>query len=245
MKRRPRFRPPLWAWLAFAAVGAAFVLLGLWQIRRGQDEQALIRHLAEARRAPPVELSSASTLPQGQPFEHAAVSGVYDAARQILIDGQEHAGETGYDVLTPLRLADGGWLLVNRGFVAAGSSGGEMPNPPVPTGPQRLRGLWRAVPRPALQLGVKSCPPERFPQRLSYPTPHQLRCLYGDRLLPGELLLDPDLPGGFVRNWKVSPGFPPSRHYGYAAQWFAFLIVLVVLFVKLNLKSPIDQDAST
>ena len=41
-------------------------------------------------------------------------------------------------------------------------------------------------------------------------------------------------PGGFVRDWSEA-GFPPARHYAYAAQWFGLALVgLVFLFRQLR-----------
>jgi surfeit locus 1 family protein len=69
-----------------------------------------------------------------------------------------------------------------------------------------------------------------------YPTLDDLRCLYGESLAAGVLLMSPDAPGGFVREWTSGPELSPSKHYGYAAQWSTFTLVLIVLFVKFSFR---------
>jgi surfeit locus 1 family protein len=47
------------------------------------------------------------------------------------------------------------------------------------------------------------------------------------------ILLDPGQPDGYLRNWSP-PGLPPLRHLGYAVQWFALAVALVVIYVVTN-----------
>ena len=41
---------------------------------------------------------------------------------------------------------------------------------------------------------------------------------------------------GYVREWAVV-AMPPERHYGYALQWFAMALVLLIIYVSLSLKN--------
>jgi surfeit locus 1 family protein len=49
------------------------------------------------------------------------------------------------------------------------------------------------------------------------------------------VLLDPEVPNGYVREWSP-PGMPPSRHFSYAIQWWGFAAVLLVLYFGLNFR---------
>jgi surfeit locus 1 family protein len=51
------------------------------------------------------------------------------------------------------------------------------------------------------------------------------------------VLLDPDQPEGYVRQWQA-PGFPPLRHVAYAVQWFGLALALCVIYLVTNLRRP-------
>ncbi len=213
--------------------------LGVWQIHRGDDKKALDRQYAAAALLPPVELQAATAPLAGLAASAVTVHGEYLADRQMLLDGQGHGETSGYDVWTPLRLADGGLVIVNRGWVGEGPDRRALAPLNTPAGEVTVRGLWRALPEPGLRLGGEACaPPASWPLAVEYPTAADLRCFYGEPVLAaGELLLDPAEPGGYVREWNLAmPGFPPERHYAYALQWFAFALTLLGIFIKLNLK---------
>ena len=58
------------------------------------------------------------------------------------------------------------------------------------------------------------------------------------------LLLDASSPDGYQRNWRPSVGFPPERHLGYAIQWFALAVTLIVIFVALSLESATGEGSN-
>lgn len=236
-----RFRPPRWAVVATLTASSLMIGLGAWQWQRGLDKQAMRRQYAEADRAPPLKLERAAVAPQGYGAVAAIADGRYEAQRQLLLDNQVRNRVPGYHVWTPLRLDDGSLLMVNRGWVPQNPDRRVLPSLEVPGGSQRLHGLWRALPEPGLRLASGDCTAagsaRAWPRIEQYPTAADLACLYGEPVLAGELLLAPEATGGYIREWAVGDnGFPPSRHYGYAAQWFAFAATLIGLFVKLNLK---------
>jgi cytochrome oxidase assembly protein ShyY1 len=236
-----RFRPPLWAVAGTLAGCALMIWLGLWQWQRGVDKEAMRAQYVSASRVAAVTLASNAVAPAGYGAVSAAAEGRYLADRQLLLDNQVRNRVPGYHVWTPLRLADGGLLMVNRGWLPQNPDRRVLPALDVPAGPQRLAGLWRALPEPGLRLASGDCDPQRrtapWPRVEQYPTAHDLACLYGEPVAAGELLLSPEATGGYIREWAVGDnGFPPARHYGYAAHWFAFAATLFGLFIKLNLK---------
>ena len=235
------FRPPLWAWLF---VGTACVLtagLGFWQCQRGAQKQSLLDALATAATQAAMPLrrdSMAGSLPV-----RAEAHGHYDIVFQLLLDNQTHEHRPGYHVWTPFRLDSGGVILVNRGWLPANPDRSILPALPAPANEPLVRGLWRSLPEAGLRLSsVANCPEQKkFPAVVSYPDAADLHCLLGQDVIPGVLLLDADVAGGFVRDWQTAfVGFPPSRHYAYAAQWFALCATLLFLFVRFNFKKTGD-----
>ena len=151
------FRPPAWALAGTVALCALFCGLGLWQLQRGDQKKALQQQYAQAAAQAPTDLIADSAAPAGAQAVRAQARGTYLPDRQLLLDGQGHGETSGYNVWTPLRLADGGLVIVNRGWVAEGPDRRALAPLDAPAGEVTVRGLWRALPEPGLRLGQEAC----------------------------------------------------------------------------------------
>ncbi|HEX9472656.1 MAG TPA: SURF1 family protein [Steroidobacteraceae bacterium] len=228
-------------WMTVLALAGVllFVQLGRWQWHRAAEKTALAAAFAAGTSAPALALGTRSTasLPR---FAQVIVTGRYDPAHQFLLDNMSEGGQVGYQVLTPLRLEDGRWLLVNRGWVAL-PDGRRDRLPDVrmlePDAAQ-LRGRLDVLPVTGLAAG--RAPPaadSSWPKRTSFPTAEQLGAALGARVEPLQLLLGADERFGFRRNWRsAGEGLAPERHLGYALQWWGFAALTVFLYVFLNLE---------
>lgn len=228
-----RFRAPAWAWLLTAAAVALFAALGAWQLQRGAAKRAMVATLADVA-APAERLAATSPPPRELELRRAEATGRYVPDRQLLQDGQSLRKRPGYHVWTPLRLADGAVVVVNRGWIPLDRAGLEAAPP---AGEVTVRGFWRGLPEPGLRLAPPAaCVPARtWPATVLYPTAAEVDCHLGQAALPGLLLLDASQPGGFAREWSDF-GFPPERHYGYAVQWLALAVAALVIFLVINRK---------
>lgn len=231
-------RPPLWAVALVVLAVAACAALSVWQWRRGQDKQALLDQMAAAADGP------AHTLARGDKASEVPVRararGRYDSEHQLLLDGQSHDRQPGYHVWTPLTLDDGSTVLVNRGWVPADADRRVLPDIVVPSSKLTVQGLWRELPQPGLRLeGTVNCPEVKtFPAVVSYPVRSELHCVLDRAVSSGVLLLDAQQPFGFHRDWPSAyVSLPPTRHYGYAAQWAALGLTLLILFIRSYRKS--------
>ena len=228
------FHAPVWAWLLTLTGLILFVTLGTWQLHRGLSKQQWLEQF-QAETAPTFTLSGNTPAPGA--MQRAQARGTYLADRQLLQDGQSREGRPGYHVWTPLRLADGSLLLVNRGWIPQPATLVDLSTPPAPKAELAVTGWWRALPEPGIRVGEKICQsPARFPAPVVYPQLEQLQCLLNQPVLPGLLLLDASDPHGFIREWAAT-GFPPERHFGYALTWYGLGLTALFLFVKLNLKT--------
>lgn len=235
---RWHFHPPLWAVLAVIPALALLLALGSWQLHRGQQKAALLTQYAGVALEAAVPLNPAVAA-GAQPLRVRA-SGHYEIGRQLLLDNQSSHQRPGFQVWTPLRLASGALVLVNRGWIPLVNRA-QPPTPPAPEGAVQVEGYWRALTQAGLRTDAGACEKaERFPLIVNYPRIADVACLFGENVADGELLLAPEAQDGFVREWHFDNGFPPERHYGYAAQWFALAATLLFLFIKLNLKRHHD-----
>ncbi|MBN1238684.1 MAG: SURF1 family protein [Gammaproteobacteria bacterium] len=215
------------ALLAFVA--AVCTALGFWQLDRAGQSRAVLERYAEARELPPVSRPLDALEPGDAAalrYRSVVVDGRYEPDRQFLIDNIVRDGVPGYLVLTPLRMEDrDARLIVNRGWIRASPDRSVLPAIGVSREPRRVVGRLDELPAPGLKLGGAPAPAADEPVRvLSYPTMAELESELGHRLIDYQLLLDPDQPDGFARDWE-GPAADPARNLGYAGQWWLFAAV--------------------
>ena len=56
------------------------------------------------------------------------------------------------------------------------------------------------------------------------------------QVLPFVVLMDAELPHGFVREWTPYLGIGPERHRGYALQWFSLAVAVAVVWIVLKFR---------
>lgn len=231
--------PPWWATLATLAGLALFVSLGVWQLDRAAEKRALIDKAArEDAQVPFATLPARDAPVEEWLFQQVALTGVYEADRQILLDNMTQDGRVGYQVLTPLRLAeDGSLVLVNRGWIEAEGSRSELPVIDVAQTPRRVAGRLNHLPRPGIRLGQNDpgSHDDPWPRRFLYPQRETLEAAVGESLPAFQLQLSAQAPDGFSRRWELV-NMAPERHVGYAVQWFAFAVVLLIIYYLLGMR---------
>ena len=50
------------------------------------------------------------------------------------------------------------------------------------------------------------------------------------------MLLDPDEPDGYVRDWRPNL-MPPEKHLAYAIQWFMITATVIIIYVTLSVRA--------
>ena len=71
--------------------------------------------------------------------------------------------------------------------------------------------------------------------RLQYLDLGKLGKSIGAPLLPYVVRLEGDNEEGFLRDWQT-PGFGKEKHLGYAFQWFAMSVALIIIYIVVNLR---------
>lgn len=135
-------------WLSFLALATVFaiacVFLGRWQWSRYEEKSAKATAVKTNYGREPVPLRSvlpdATTAPRtDQLWTPVVLEGRYDEANRQLVRNRPLDGDYGYEVVWPLRLADGTVAVVDRGWVANGATAKDLPDvPPAPTGTVRV-----------------------------------------------------------------------------------------------------------
>lgn len=238
MTTRRRWRAPgAVPMVAALAVIAVTCALGNWQLGRAHDKIDRAARLAALAARAPVDLAGDQTDAAPLVDRHVRARGTFDDHRTVLLDNRPHGNGTdsraGFLVLTPLKLADGGQVLVLRGWLPRDAQDRTRIAPfPTPAGEVTVEGTaLAAVPRvyslgqdPAAEAGRKI--------RQNIDLAAYAREI-GTPLVPVVLEQSSDTGDGLARDWAPAD-FGADRHYGYAAQWFGLAALTVVLVAVLG-----------
>lgn len=193
--------------LAVAAVVAATVCVGagIWQLRRLDQRRARNALIAARRALPPLELGRGAVAVDSVRQRRVMAHGTYDFSAEQTWPGRSFQGTPGVALVTPLRLADGSAVLVDRGWV------------PSPDAYHVDRTLYRE-PDSAGIVGLAVIPPRGR----------------GDVNTTGYLPFviqleapDPPVERGLPRRWPL-PSLDDGSHLSYAIQWFSFAAIALV-----------------
>lgn len=223
----------IFGWLLALVVAAAFSALGVWQLQRMHEKQALLAQVPPDRSGA-MTLARAMRAPETLHWVHDRLEFL---PATVLLDNQLREGRAGLKVYQAAR-ADGGAVLVDLGWLPLPADRQLPPIAPL-QGRIEVQGLWAPPPSPGIALGPAladtSQPQVWLATRLDFPAiAAQLR-LPAAELAGHVLRLDPASPLGYTRDLDLLPNtLPPSRHLGYAVQWFAMALAVLVIAAMLH-----------
>jgi surfeit locus 1 family protein len=232
-------RRPRWVLLTVGTVLAMVVMvnLSLWQLRRldgrKAENRAVSTRTATAPASLDVVLSATSTLDDlGEaPWRRIEVSGTYDLARQVFVNDRSLDGVAGLHVVTPLVLADGRALLVNRGWVPAPATVDAAPSAPDP--PSGLVAVLGRV-RPTQTRGWigPRDPVDGTLTRVSRVDIARIGRQVPYALVPAYIELGRADDGTLPRPLPL-PALDDGPHLSYAGQWLLFALLAGAGWVAL------------
>jgi surfeit locus 1 family protein len=225
--------------LAALLAAGATARLGWWQLDRAAQKTALQSAIDERGRQPPLAAAALATNAEQASSQHhrrVRLAGRWSATHTVFLDNRQLAtSQPGFYILTPLVLADGRAVLVQRGW-APRDAADRTRLPTVPTSPDEVRVEGRIAPPPARTFAFAGEDRGRIRQNLDL---DEFARETGLRLAPLTLLqLDPATPSeGLQRTWPA-PSSGVDRHRGYAFQWFGLAALVVMLYVWFQLVQP-------
>jgi len=229
------FKPALAATLAVAVLLPLFTSLGFWQLRRAEEKTTLMRQREQRQNESVLQAGEAFATPENR-YRRVELSGVWDAEHQFLLDNQIFRQQAGYQVLTPLRVEGlDAAVLVNRGWIPVGQDRRQLPELALGQAKARVHGLIDQFPGVGFKLKGAEIPAPGWPAVAQLLDAQRLSERLGYRLLPYQVLLAADEPEGYARDWKQA-SLNPEKNQGYALQWFAFALVLSILYVWFGIK---------
>jgi surfeit locus 1 family protein len=223
----------------FALLGMAILIsLGIWQLHRLAWKEALIAEVSARVDAPPVAVPPETEWPSlkqaDYEYRHVGVAGDYDFAHQALIfraleTPRGRYGGPGWLVLTPLRLADGSIVIVNRGFIpddkrmiflAGGAANGRAK--------AEVTGLMRA---PEQRTWFTPTDDPAAGQWFTRDPAAIAAAMKLQRVAPFTIDADANSdPAALPEGGETILSFP-NNHLSYAFTWFGMAVSLVGVFV--------------
>jgi surfeit locus 1 family protein len=221
---RPRPLPTV-----IAGLGILLLLaLGTWQLFRLAEKNAINAFRAERAAATAVPLPARVDDVGAWEFRRVAVTGTFDHAHELRVNARSQRGNTGYDIVTPLRRADGPPVLINRGWVPYSRKDASTRGEGQVAGVVTVEGILRTEPRKGYFMPANNAERNEW--------------FWFDLAAMRGAAGVPDAAPFYIEAGRApNPGnFPVggqtiielrNDHLQYALTWYALAIALAVIYV--------------
>ena len=208
-----------------------FVILGFWQISRGDEKAEIIEafELQQTRQA--IEFSANS-----KQWERVYIDGKIDKQRVIYLDNIIYKGMLGFKVLAPIYIEENKIMLVDFGWIKQPESRDEVSLVSISEDQNIYVSGVLETPEMGLILS-EDIFTNNWPKISQSKSITALESLFEEEILPFILLSDYRKETDFVYLKPVVANMLPVKHYGYAGQWFAMFIVLSIMYLYFLRKS--------
>jgi surfeit locus 1 family protein len=227
------FRPLPILTVATLIALAVLTALGTWQLERRAEKHALIERIAARENTPsaPVEILFAT----GDAFvayRPATAFGTFDHAKEVFVYAPRTDGgptRQGFKVLTPFRLASGGIILVDRGWVAESAKDASTRANGQIEGDVEIEGALRPpTPRSTFT------PPPALATRTFYTRDSTAIAKALGMTLQRDLIFQATSRSAGGPEPMSTKLDIPDNHLGYAITWFSLALVLLVIYLRYH-----------
>ncbi|MFE3018728.1 SURF1 family protein [Streptomyces sp. NPDC059256] len=241
-------------WVILTLIGLVLIPtmieLGFWQFHRHErrvvQNELIAKNLA-AQPVPVTELTSEGhTVPRSDFWRRATATGTFATDKEVVVRLRTNSDDrVGFHVLTPLVMADGRAVLVNRGWVPndRGDQHAFPDVPPAPRGTVTVTGRLKAD-ETSRGSGIKErsgLPPR---QVMLINSSQQSKAL-GMPVIGGYLELTDPRPSGDLPERIGQPDHDSiGAHMAYAIQWWLFTTGVPIGWVVLVRREVRDRRAA-
>lgn len=223
-----KFTPKLLPTLLTLCLFTLFCSLGVWQYQRAQFKKELIAQFTSRQHAKPLTINDIHDATQLE-YYPLTVRGFLDTEHEILVENKFYQHHVGFEVLTPMVLQDLSIILINRGWID------KPPKLTIANGKTTVTGIIHTLPEKVFQIGQAQTD-AYWPKFIQNNSWREIKRVMPNRHIhPYVLVLQAGAPLSFTPIYKPSV-MPPEKHLGYAFQWFAMALALLVIFIAVNAK---------
>lgn len=201
------------------------VRLGFWQRDRAHQKEALQAHITQFENAPAQTIGAAPVALKDIEFHRVRAVGSFVPERVVYLDNRLYNDQPGFYVVMPFKLRDGGYVLVNRGWLPRNVSERTAIKPyDTPKGEIEIVGIARADATKAYELGQGgSAAHQLIRQNLDV---NAYATETGLPLQPFVIQQLSDDRDTLVRDWPV-PATGVDTNYGYMLQWWGMAVAAI------------------
>lgn len=221
-----------------------FMSLGIWQVQRSHQKKSLLATYAARTAHAPFKASDLSQ-PNDWRFYRVTLTGSFDNKHTFFLDNKTHQGQVGYEVYTPFKANDLDLpILVDRGFVPMGESRKNLPIIKDISDDTTITGLLNTPPVLITFGKITDSKQINWPLRVEFINLPQLGKLSDQTFFPYIVNIQAQDPGALAVEWQIVTS-GPERNMGYAVQWFALALTLLILFAVLNWRKAENSPRRT
>jgi surfeit locus 1 family protein len=214
------FRPRAGATGLLIIAFPSFIGLGIWQLDRARIRTNAEQRIHARAQLTPIHIPPVLIGADVLQDRHVLASGHYEPEHQFLLDNRVRLGQAGFEVITPLRIANSEVrVLVDRGWVPGSPDLRRSPSVKTPTEPLAVEGIAVVPSTWTFTLAPLENHWSPIWQHLDL---ERFRSMTGVQVQPVVIQLSPQSSsGGFTREWpRAATG--AARNISYAIQWFGF-----------------------
>lgn len=241
MTENNRWRKPSLFILAFTIVVASLLSgLGMWQLQRAEEKKQMELDNDQRKNELPLTLELPFRVDEDMRFRPMRVEGKFINSKQFVLDNQILDHQVGYNIFTPLLLNDAETvLLVDRGWLPLKGSREQLPDIRVEEDLHEVVGTIYVPYGEAYSLGTVDNDGLEWPRLIQYLDFDQLQTRLGMNILPMTLRINADQKYALHAQWPLTSTRSTNQlsyevHIGYAVQWFALALTVLVLLLVLH-----------
>ena len=242
MTENKYWRKPTWQ-IVIATIAGVFFLssLGVWQLQRAEEKKQIHLENESRKNSAPQTFSFPITDPASLRFQRIRVQGRFISNKQFVLDNRYLDHQVGFNILTPFKLDNSDKVvLVDRGWLPLKGPREKLPIIDVDENLRTLVGTVYVPYGKAFSLGEIDNSIS-WPRLIQYLDFKELSIRLEHELLPLSLRMEANQADTYKAQWVVYAS-SPKRNLGYAFQWFAMALALLVIFIVLHRPRSITRS---